>query len=191
MLFRSMLVRSMDQGKSWEMIAQIPGKNVKAIFPSGETGIENEVVVFTDEACVYVNEKSRQTKRLPIPVSPVIVVEGGRGKNGTLIYIQAAFRESANKTEGGMYLSTDLGKSWIQINQGLQNSVAEGRLPAFRRGLAVCETEPEVAYISVISPEKNEKGGIDQIYCIYKTSNSGTIWESVLRSSSPDRKSVV
>ncbi len=181
----TMLVRTMDQGKTWEMIAQIPGKNVKAIFTSGETGLEDEVVVFTDEACVHVNEITGQTKQLPMPVSPVIVVDGGRGKNRTLIYLQASFRESGNKTEGGMYVSNDLGKSWTQINQGLQNTVAEGRLPGFRRGLAVCETQPEIAYISVISPERNETGGIDPIFCIYKTINGGQSWQPVLRSSTP------
>lgn len=181
----TMLVRSKDQGKTWEMMAQIPGKNVKSIFSSGETGLEDEVVVFTDEACVYVNEKTKKTKHLPIPVSPAIVVEGGLGKNGSLIYIQAAFEKAGNKTEGGMYVSNDLGKSWIPVNQGLLEPVAEGRLPGFRRGLAVCETQPDVAYISVISPEKNEKGTTDDIYCIYKTTNGGKNWNAVLRASSP------
>jgi photosystem II stability/assembly factor-like uncharacterized protein len=180
-----MLVRTINQGKNWELIAKVPGKTVRAIFPSGKNDLSDEVIVFTESACVRINEKTRKSTNYPLPVSDVIAVEGGKGPKGSLIYLQAAFRAVNGINDGGMFVSNNLGESWTPVNNGLQNTVAEGRVPGFRKGLAVCETQPEVAYISVISPETNNNGKIDQIFCIYKTINGGKNWEAVLRSSTP------
>lgn len=181
----AMLVRSIDYGKNWEVLTKLPGESVRAIFPGSESGNLDEVTVFTESACVRINQKTGQTKQIELPVKGLIAVEGGSGKNGNLIYIQSKFVEKDGKTKGGMFVSNDLGESWTQINTGLFETVAIGALPKFRRGLAVCESQPEVAYISVISPEKNKNGQIDQIFCIYKTTNGGESWEPVLRSSTP------
>ena len=57
-LKQAMLVVSNDHGKTWRLVAYLPGENVKAIFPGSEAGKENEVLVFTEKACVSVNEIS-------------------------------------------------------------------------------------------------------------------------------------
>jgi photosystem II stability/assembly factor-like uncharacterized protein len=181
----AMLVRSDDQGKTWALVARLPGENVLAIFPASETGLQDEVMVFTEGACVRINEDNKQIRQVPLPVDRLIAVEGGNGKDGSRIYIQTGFKNEAGKTEGGMFVSKDQGESWSQVNTGLLNKVAEGRLPGFRKGLAVCESQPDVAFISVISPEKNPDGQVDQIFCIYKTTNAGASWEPMLRSSTP------
>ena len=60
--------------------------------------------------------------------------------------------------KGGMFVSKDSGKNWAQINNGLLKNLANPRVPGFIAGLAVCETKPEVAYISTINPMPDEKG---------------------------------
>lgn len=181
----AMLVRSVDHGKSWSLIARVPGQSIRAVFLGSETGLPDEVTIFTESDCFRVNEKTGVSRRLALPGGPLIAVEGGTGSAGNRIYIQTVFRQETAATGGGMFVSRDRGESWTQINNGLLVRVAGGTLPKFRRGLAVCETKPEVAYLSLISPEKNEAGGTDDIYCIYKTLNGGESWEPVLRSSSP------
>jgi hypothetical protein len=44
---------------------------------------------------------------------------------------------------------------------------------------------PEVAYISVINPIINTGGKNEDIYCIYRTENTGKSWDPVLLSSTP------
>jgi hypothetical protein len=61
----------------------------------------------------------------------------------------------------------------------------EKKLPSFQQGLAVCETMPEVAYISITSTVTGKKGEIEEIYSIYKTLNAGANWEPVFLSSTP------
>ena len=181
----AMLIRSDDKGKTWSTIALLPGEKVKAIFPAAEAGLQDEVLVFTESGCVRINERTRQIIRVSLPVDRLIAVEGGKGKEGSRIYIQSLFKNNNGETSGGMFVSKDQGNSWSQINTGLLNTVADGKAPEFRTGLAVCESKPDIAYISVVSPEKDHTGIIEQIFCIYKTVDAGASWASVLRSSTP------
>jgi photosystem II stability/assembly factor-like uncharacterized protein len=176
------LVLSKDRGKSWNAIARLPGKSVLAIFPEKNNG---KVIVITERACVRVNEETGETAFLPLPVNSVTIAEGGTGINGTLIYIQSDFTSEKNKIGGGIFVSPDMGTTWKQINGGLMKGTAKGMTPYLRQGMAVCGTQPEVAYLSVTNPVTNEKGKLEAIYCIYKTMNAGQHWEPVMLSSTP------
>ena len=179
---KATLVLSTDHGKTWKTIARLPGKSVLAIFPESNNGI---VIAITERACMRINEKTGETAILPLPVNSVTVAEGGTGKNGTLIYIQSDFIKKKDETGGGIFVSPDMGNTWTQINTGLLNVTAKGMVPYLRQGFAVCGSQPEVAYISVINPVTNEKGQTEAIYSIYKTTNAGKLWEPVLLSSTP------
>jgi photosystem II stability/assembly factor-like uncharacterized protein len=181
----AMLVLSENSGKNWDLITKLAGKNIRAIFPASECLLKDEILVFTENACFRVNETTGKMKQLKLPVNNLIAVEGGTGANGNLVYIQSAFKNENGKFEGGMFVTSDQGESWTQINTGITEQVAEGTVPAFRKGLGVCETQPETAYISFTSPEKNSEGEVEHIYSIYKTTNAGKKWKPVLRSSTP------
>jgi photosystem II stability/assembly factor-like uncharacterized protein len=179
---KATLVLSKDHGANWKTVARLPGKSVLAIFPDKSEG---KVIVFTESACVRVDEETGETTFLPLPVNSVTLAEGGTGKNGTLIYIQSDFKKEKDKIGGGIFVSNDSGNNWEQINEGLLKGTAKGMVPYLRQGFAVCESQPEVAYISVINPVTNEKGQVDAIYSIYKTTNAGKLWVPVLLSSTP------
>jgi photosystem II stability/assembly factor-like uncharacterized protein len=176
------LLVSEDHGLTWKVIAELPGENVLGIFPYGKG---NEVIIFTEHACVSVNEGTGKAISLPLPVNSISVAEGGKSPDGTLIYIQSDFKRNRGEITGGIFVTRDLGETWSQINEGLLSGTARGMVPYLRQGLAVCESQPEVAYVSVINPVTNEKGQIDAIYSIYKTTNGGRQWVPVLLSSTP------
>ncbi|MCK5464236.1 MAG: hypothetical protein KAI95_14510, partial [Bacteroidales bacterium] len=179
----AMLVRSANYGEDWELLTRLPGKSIKAIFPCQIHGSPGEVIVFTESACISVNENTGATRILPVPVKTIIAAEGGYEKDGGLLYIQSTFENEEGKVQGGMYVSRDLGRSWTLSNNGLFKEVPEGMVPRFRQGLAVCEKQPAVAYISTMSPVKNEDGNTEIIYSVYRTVNGGGEWHPVLLSS--------
>ena len=181
----AMLVLSTDYGENWNLVAKLPGKKVKAIFPGSLDGRSGEVTVFTESSCVRINESTGKITELPLPVKQMIVVEGGTGEHGTMIYFLSPFKRSKDIITGGVYFSKDWGKSWIEINGGLLKGIPNDRIPAFRRGLAVCESKPEVAYVSITNPISHEDGTIKEQYCIYKTENAGKSWEPVYLASTP------
>ncbi len=181
----AMLVLSTNDGKDWNLIARLPGKSVKAIFPCSVYSRPGEVIVFTENACVSVNEATGEVTSLPLPVESIIAAEGGHDQEGDLFYIQSRFEGGNGKVTGGMYVSQDLGVSWAQSNSGLFTDVPDNMAPSFRRGLAVCETKPDVAYISTINPVKNSEGNIEMNYCVFRTDNGGEQWNPVLLSSTP------
>lgn len=181
----AMLVVSKDYGESWNLASKIPGQNVKAIFPGSNHGRTNEVTVFTESACVRIDLISGEVRQLPLPVEKLIVVEEGTDDLGTKIYLQAPFGRVNGVIDGGMYVSNDWGKSWKKLNEGLFDRVSANELPSFRSGLAVCESEPNVAYISANIPTTMENGNSELQYTIFKTKNGGENWAPVLRSSTP------
>jgi photosystem II stability/assembly factor-like uncharacterized protein len=178
----AVLMLSTDHGTSWKTVVTLPGRSVKAIFPESKDG---RVTVFTERSGVLINELTGETKLLPLPVESATLVEGGKGENGSLIYIQSHFEMDKEKISGGIYVSSDMGMTWKQINEGLLEGTAKGRVPGLRQGFAVCESEPEVAYLSAINPVSNKNGQIEAIYSIYKTTNAGGSWKPVLQSSTP------
>jgi len=181
----AMLVLSENYGESWNLVARLPGQNVKAIFPGSLNNQSGEVTVFTETACVRINENTREIKKLSLPVDRIITVEGGTDESGTKVYLVSLPFRSERKIGGGVYLSEDLGETWIQINQGLFKNASKEKVPAFRGGLGVCKSNPEVAYISTISQVSLEDGTTEEQYGIFKTENAGKNWNPVLLSSSP------
>src|SRR5678816_2529540 len=88
--------------------------------------------------------------KITLPAERIIVVKGGSSKGTSVLYIQCPFKRENGETKGGMYISRDGGRTWIQSNNGLLKDLDEKKLPSFQQGLAVCETMPEVAYISCL-----------------------------------------
>ena len=181
----AMLVRSTNYGVDWDLMARLPGEKIKAIFPGNTYGSPGEVIVFTESDCISVNEQTGATRMLPLPVESIIAAEGGYEKDGGFLYIQSGSELTEGKASGGMYVSRDLGRSWTPSYNGLFDEVPEGMAPRFRQGLAVCEKQPAVAYISTMSPVKNKDGETEIIYSIYRTDNGGGEWQPVLLSSTP------
>ncbi|KPL12490.1 MAG: hypothetical protein AMS26_17475 [Bacteroides sp. SM23_62] len=181
----AMLVWSTNFGGDWELITRLPGRSVKAIFPCNIYGSPGEILVFTESACICVNEHTGAISILPLPVKTIIAAEGGHDKDGGLLYIQSRFENQEGDVQGGMFVSRDIGRSWTRSNNGLFKDVPGGMAPRFRQGLAVCEKQPATAYISTINPVKNTEGDVEMIYCVFRTGNGGERWDPVLLSSTP------
>ncbi len=174
------LVFSADRGATWRTVASVPGKSVRAIFPHG-----NQVTLFTESGCYAVETESGKYEQLRLPVGNIIEAEGGRLGNSYLIYIVSEIKSVNGKIQGGIYATRDDGKSWSQVNTGLANQGEKDMQPYFRGGLAVCESKPDVAYLSAIIPVKNTDGKPEAVYSIYKTIDAGAAWKPVLLSSTP------
>lgn len=171
------VVSTSDRGQTWKKLASLQGRTVLAIF----AGINSEnIIVFSDKVCARINKSTGKTTTLPLPAERIYTIEGGMKDSGSIIYLQSPFSTGG---KGGMFISRDMGKSWKQKNTGLSRESDGDILPSFRQALAVCESEPEVAYISIDFPRKNS-GDFDPLYCIYKTEDAGENWLPVLVSSS-------
>ena len=176
----SKLVLSTNYGYTWKTVALLPGKKVLAIFPGSK---DNQVTVFTENSCIQIDETTGKTKLLPLPVKFLNAVEGGKSDRESLIYILSDIINDNGTLNGGMFVSHDMGATWEQINNGLLKDTPTRRMPDFRKGMAVCATKPEVAYLSIMNPVINANRQPENIYCIYKTINAGRNWDPVLLSS--------
>lgn len=177
----SLVIMSVDYGASWKQLAKLPGQSIRAIFP-GTGSRSGDVIVFTEIACASINKKTGQVQRLPIPVKEMNAVKGGE----KTFYIQSDFKKENGVIDGGMFISKDWGNTWAQVNKGLLKGLVADKFPNLTRGeMAVCESKPEVAYFSTINPVRDQQGGTEDVYCIFKTQNGGNSWEPVLLSSTP------
>ncbi len=179
---RVSLVFSADRGTTWKTAALIPGKSVRAIFPQRNG---NLVTMFTESGCYAIDIISGNYEEIPLPVKSIYTAEGGRNGNGQLIYIVSEFKNENGKIKGGIFATRDEGRSWSQVNTGLSDITVAGMQPYIRGGFAVCESQPDIAYLSLINPVKNIAGDLEAVYCIYKTTDGGVTWKPVLLSSTP------
>lgn len=180
-----MLVYSSNQGKSWDMLARVSGKNVKAIIPYASEDEGKKVLMFSESAASIIDIESGETSAIDLPAPDIIVMGSGMYQDELLIYLQSRFGTKDKRITGGMYVSRDLGSSWTASNQGLLKDIASGEMPYFRQGLGVCEAEANVAYISINLPVLNSEGEVEIIYSIYKTIDGGKMWDPVMLSSTP------
>jgi len=175
------IMLSEDRGKSWRELVRVKGQDVLAILPGTWEGKPDDVTVFTDRSVVRVAKASGKVTELPLPVERILAAEGGTGENGCVYYVLAPMRSSEGKVAGGVYRSTDQGKSWKQVNNGLLDGWQDsGALPRFS-ALAVCEGDSRVAYLSsshYILKINNER---ERQFGIFKTEDSGETWRWVYR----------
>jgi len=175
----AMLVLTTDRGETWRLLAELPGRGVRAIFPGSLEGKPGSVTVFTERACVRVEESSGELTEIPLPVSRVTAAECGTGDTGTTIYILSALRRSGGEITGGVYRSSDWGETWVQVNQGLFEGVPAGEVPQIR-SLAVCEKSPEVVYLSSRNSRNvSRESATGWRFGIFKTGDSGNTWKAV------------
>jgi photosystem II stability/assembly factor-like uncharacterized protein len=177
------LVFSADGGLTWKTLAGLPGKNVLEIFPDSKKGV---VALFTEKTCCNVSISTGEIKELSLPVSRINSVEGGLKDGSWLVYIMTEFNLVKGKATGGIFTSRDLGLTWTNSINGLLERTESGKLPETGRGFAVCRSIPDVAYLSLINPEKKNEGATVAVYSVYKTIDAGKHWAPVLLSSTPD-----
>ncbi len=174
---QAMLVVTEDACATWRMAAELPGRSVLALFPGAPDGKPDEVLAFTEKSGALVDAAKGTVTPLPVPAERIVCAAGGVGANGTVVYV-VGYSRRGDKAEGGVFVSRDRGKSWQPASEGLLYGVPEGSIPMLR-GLAVCETRPEVAYVSSSNDRavRGQEGAWN--YGIFKTSNSGGSWEPV------------
>ncbi|MCE5271491.1 hypothetical protein LLH00_09445 [bacterium] len=176
-LRQAMLMVSDDAGGSWRTAAELPGRSVLGLYPGAPDGKPDEVLVITEKSGALVDVVKGAVTPLPLPAEFAVCTAGGVGKDGSVVYVVGYGRKDG-KVAGSVYLSRDRGKSWQEAGSGLRYEVPENGVPELR-GLAVCETRPEVAYISSANArEARDKAGAWQ-YGIFKTSDSGGAWQPV------------
>jgi len=174
-----------DKGKDWKLIATVPGTAVLGIFPHCTKNAKELLTVITDEACVLINRKTGEIKRLSPPKGIFSRAGYGTILGKTILYlISDVVKDKNGILSGGVFRSDDGGDNWININGNLLKNVPAGVTPTIRT-LSVCENHPEVIYLSMTTlPKEGPDVNINVRYEIYKSINSGESWKPVYSANS-------
>ncbi len=172
------LVGTDNGGKDWRKIAEVPGTSVLGIFPRA-AGNNEQLTVITDEACASVNRNTGKVQMLSHPEGKLIASGGGSASGKTLLYlISQTPRDDKGNSSASLYLSNDGGANWRNINNDVLRDYPADQ-PHVLHAVGVCETRPEVAYLSMVSKVQGTDGKMHGKYEIYKTFNSGQNWSPV------------
>jgi photosystem II stability/assembly factor-like uncharacterized protein len=174
------LMETVNGGKNWKMITSLPGTEVLGIFMNDphSTG-DDEVTVITETTISIVNILTNATTIMPHPGGSILKAGGGFEKDKLLIYILTPIVRGRNgKLTGGIFRSSDAGKTWEDAKGNLKPDKNEESVPLFMC-LGVCEKSADVVYLSVYTPD-NSPDAIERVrYEIYKSIDSGNTWEPV------------
>ncbi|MBW7995464.1 MAG: hypothetical protein FVQ81_02610 [Candidatus Glassbacteria bacterium] len=179
------VMHSPDRGASWRRVATVEGSGVLNIFPGSWYGEPDQIVLFTTTSGWRIDTGAGSAEEIELPRQDILVADGGYTAGGAVFYVTARTSEESGKLAGGVYRSSDGGASWRQINNGLAGDWKSGmRVPGFY-ALAVCESAPEVAYLSCgYNPVVRADGEVERRFGVFKTTDGGESWHWVYRATS-------
>lgn len=176
---QSLIIGSTDSGKSWKLLANVPGDKIVGLFVHQDSELKKKISIYTETAAFRISDQNGESERISLPVKRIT-----SAKNcDKTIYLQSDLRREKDSIRGGIYISGDLGNTWIQRNAGLLDSSEDTDLPQIRRGFAVSASDPKIAYLAVNRFRKTSTKKSERMYCIYKTIDGGLNWKPVLLSS--------
>jgi len=149
---------SQDRAASWSTLIKGLEGRVLNIFPGTWWDKPEEVFIITEHTAVVVSESGGVLRTIALPESLITVAEGGVDSAGVSVYVLG---------EDKVYGSFDLGASWSLLNTSQLSGADLGTL-------AVCETRPEVIYLSCSWYPSDQFG-------IFKSTDSGSSWSWVYR----------
>jgi photosystem II stability/assembly factor-like uncharacterized protein len=177
----SAILYSNDRGASWNKLAEVPGRQVLAIFPGSWRNQPDLVAVFTDQSASILSLSGEKIRDIPLPVERITAAEAGINASGEAVYVLSPMAKTGTGVSGGVYRTID-GQNWTQVNSGLLDDYeATGRLPTFR-AFAACEGDPSVVYLGVLNYYAAKAGGeTERQYGTFKTEDGGQSWKWVYR----------
>jgi len=173
------ILTSADRGRSWQNVAEVEGREVLGIFPGGWGDDAGKVVVITSRAGYRVSLDGSGSETFALPVEEASAAEGGKGPNGSRIYLLGA--------SGGIFRSADLGRNWekadssLAVEQDTADSGMRRRFGSRYRALGVCAGHPEVVYMSVAGMPLEMNGSTQRVSGILKSTDYGAGWSWVLQ----------
>ncbi len=181
------VMHSPDGGQSWRLVATVGGSGVLNIFPGAWYGSPAEIILFAAEAGWRINVESGKVEKITLPAEMIRAAEGGSAQGKAVFYLAVNISEKNGKLAGGVYRSDDLGQNWRQVIGGLAADWKSGmRVPRFY-ALAVCQSAPDVAYLSCgYYPRPLTDGQIERQFGIFKTVDGGRNWSWVYRATSEE-----
>jgi photosystem II stability/assembly factor-like uncharacterized protein len=180
------VMQTKDHGENWKQIATVQGTAVLGIFPHCLPDEPDAVLVITDERCATINQKTGSVTLLDPPAGKLLTAGSGEKDGITVVYLVAdVYKDKAGALKGGVWSSKNGGKTWTEINPSFMKQQTARPLPVFR-AVAVCENQPENAYLSVVHPAYGPNAVKEVRYEIYRTRNSGASWETVYSANSAE-----
>ena len=170
-----------DRGKSWRELARVNGIAVLAIVPGCWDGYSDELTVVTDRAVARIVESTGAVTEYPLPGVRAAHADAGNTGEGSVIFIMTSSSSQSTYLPSGdeIYRSSDRGRSWQPVMEGLlDDAQLSGKTPVFST-IAVCESSPEVAYLSCNRYYSGPEG--KRQFGIFKTTSSGDSWQWVFR----------
>lgn len=178
------IMRSTDHGTTWKQIATVPGTTALEIVPYHSQQEPDRILIITDEQCAESVAGSEPARLLGPPAGKYLAACSGKKDGDPFTYLLAdAVKDKEGRVKGGVYLSKNGGRTWTEANPAFMQKQSDKATPVFR-AIAVCETQPENAYLSAVHPAYGPNAKQDVRYEIYRTRNSGLSWEVVYSANS-------
>ena len=174
------LMTSTDRGANWKVLAEVTGRTILGIFPGAWDGNPDQVTLITDRTCARVSSSDGRVTETALPTEYVRLANGGRGAQGSVLYVMTDARKEGDLITGGVYRSTDRGGRWQPVCRSLFESLPKDTpLPRFST-MALCESRPEAVYLSCGSYPVMVSGYLQGQGGILKTEDGGDTWRWVL-----------
>jgi photosystem II stability/assembly factor-like uncharacterized protein len=177
---------SHDRGRTWSRVAGIAGKRLRKLYLDPSSPLENRrLFAFTDAAIHQMETTSFRTTVVSLPQGVTDIVNAGCGTDPSadkpVFFILSPTSWKGKKFQSGMYRSKDLGRTWREMDGGLDDDLHgpdNGQSRKFKN-LGVTDKDCRTVWVDVWrepgeffanpQPEMNYLG-------IMKSSDMGETW---------------
>jgi len=171
---------SRDRGEHWKKLADLPSEGMR-IFIDAESPADDRAVhvVCSNLVCLW-NAGELTVYGAPAGVFRFTDTAGGFDpETGRLIVYGITWaRRSGDEMTGGLYVSTDGGRTWNQANEGLMARAAPGAGAPRLRAVGACLGDGRIAYLSY-SGLQTDPGRNEKYFGVAKTTDAGKTWNLV------------
>jgi photosystem II stability/assembly factor-like uncharacterized protein len=168
---------SKDYGKSWETIGALPaGAGLILIDPRSPRD-ERDVYVLGYRSVSLLSKNSLTHYDPPQNVDTFADASGGFDPvTGKAVFYGITGGRRMRNASGGLFVSTDGGKTWVPRNDALMKNAVEGARMAGLRSIGASLGDGRVAYVSYRGLSTADG---DNCFGVAKTSDAGKSWSLV------------
>ena len=172
---------SPDRGSTWRRGAALPDSAMKIYVDPASPALSRTVYVIGTRSAsvlaggVWTHHPSARGVEAFIDVSAGLPPGGG----APVMYAAAPAKWRGSKLSGGIFVSTNGGKTWRAASGDLARQAKAPSDAPHIRGVACCLTDPSVAYIG-FNNFKLSRGRKECFGCA-KTTDAGKTWQVMLK----------
>ena len=194
-----LLFHTDDRGRTFKQVGEVAGQETRGLYlDTTSRKDDRRLLVLTDAGATAVSLRDLRAERVALPAGAAGVTGAAAGLDPStrrpVLYLTTQTRWVGERLSTGVYRSTDLGRTWVELGGGLERGAARPaagganfRAPEFTL-VACAEGDARTVYLVARRfPESTGDGSVPRNHFgVFKSADGGETWDWALKATGRD-----